>query len=114
VAGLDREDGQWIILMGLIISVSIFLLAIIVNQSMLVGQTTSESVLDFPKAEIQDIRNEVFRYRSAEVDPDPIQADIETLTLYRKSALVDISNTSERLTIHYNNGVTYYHEVIQI
>jgi len=114
MARLDREEGQWIILMGLIISVSIFILAIIVNQSMLVGQTTSESVLDFPKAEIKDIRSEVFRYRDAKVDPDPIQADIEQLTIYRKAAWVDISNTSESLTIHYNNGVTYYHEVIQI
>ncbi|OPX71035.1 MAG: hypothetical protein A4E36_00188 [Methanoregulaceae archaeon PtaB.Bin009] len=112
--GLDGEDGQWIILMGLIISVSIFILAIIVNQSILVGQTTSESVLDFPKSEIQDIRSEVIRYRNTMVDPYPIQTDIEQLTLFRKTALVNISNTSDRLTIHYNNGVTYYHEIIQI
>ena len=114
MAGLDREDGQWIILMGLVISVSIFILAIIVNQSMLVGQTTSESVLDFPKSDIQDIRSEVFRYRDMEADPGPILEDIEQLTLYRKAALVDITNTSEVLTIHYNNGVTLYHEVIQL
>lgn len=112
--GLDKENGQWIILMGLIISVSIFILAVIVNQSILVGQTTSESVLDFPKAEIQDLRSEVYRYRNAMIDPYPIQTDIEQLTLFRKTALVNISNTSDRLIIHYNNGVTYYHEIIQI
>jgi hypothetical protein len=99
VAGLN-DEGQWIILMGLIISVSLMFLAIVVNQSVLVGQTTAESVLDFPKSDIQD--------------QTAILEDIKDLSLARKHAVVDISSTSNTLTINYNNGVTRYHETIPI
>ena len=62
-----NDSAQWMILLGFIISVSIFFFALIVNQSTLVGQTTAESVLDLPKSDIQDMRVEVFR--SIEIDP---------------------------------------------
>ena len=48
-----NEDAQWIVLMGFIVSFSLFFLAIVLNQSIVVGQTTAESVLDFPKNDIQ-------------------------------------------------------------
>ncbi len=35
-----NEDGQWIVMMGFIISIIIFILAIIVAESALVGKTT--------------------------------------------------------------------------
>ena len=44
-----NEDGQWIVLMGLLVAVGLFFLALIINQSALVGQTTAEGVLEFPK-----------------------------------------------------------------
>ncbi len=113
MARLMNEDGQWIVLMGFVISIMIFFLAIIVNQSVLVGQTTAESVLDFPKSDIQDLRTEVFRSRLLPGDISGITEDIKTLSLRRKSAVVDVSNTSDSLTIDYNNGVTSYHETIQ-
>ncbi len=48
MAGLN-DQAQWIVLLGLIISLGIFFLAIILNQSILVGQTTAESVCsNFP------------------------------------------------------------------
>ena len=52
-----NEEGQWIVLMGFIVSVSLFVLAIIINQSVTVGQTTSEAVLEFPKNEITEVRD---------------------------------------------------------
>ena len=55
-----NDEGQWIVLMGFVISIAIFFLAILLNQSVLVGQTTAESVLEFPKSDIQDLRNEVW------------------------------------------------------
>jgi len=39
--------------MGLLVAVALFFLALIVNQSALVGQTTSEAVLEFPKNDIK-------------------------------------------------------------
>ena len=113
MARLMNEDGQWIILMGFIISIMIFFLAIIVNQSILVGQTTAESVLDFPKSDIQDLRSEVFESADSPEISD-IREDIKALSLSRKYAVVNISNTTNSLTIDYNNGVTSYHETIQL
>lgn len=102
--------------MAFIISVGIFFLAILINQSILVGQTTSEAVLEFPKADIQDLRNEVWvlftRYQEEPVLTDIIN-DIETISLARKTAIVDIvENPAGPWTIHYNNGITSYTENI--
>jgi hypothetical protein len=117
MAGLN-EDGQWIILLGLIISVSIFFLALIANEAVLVGQTTAESVLDLPKADIQNIRSLVVRTNSIGDLTDIIQ-DIEMLSLYQKTALVTIQKTDDpgppegyTITITYNNGVIDYEEIL--
>ena len=103
--------------MGLIISVSLLFLAIIINQSVLVGQTTAESVLDFPKSDIQDLRNEIFesrQYISSPTELGIVWSDIRNLSLERKYAVVNIASTSDTLTIEYNNGVIRYHEIIPI
>ncbi len=50
------DEGQWIVLMGVVVATGMFILAIIINQAPMVGQSTSEAVLEFPKNEIQDIR----------------------------------------------------------
>lgn len=119
MAGLN-EEGQWIILMGFIISIGIFFLAILINQSVLVGQTTAEAVLEFPKSDIQDLRNEVWviftRYHNDAALPDVV-TDIETISLARKNALVEITvnnppGTEGPWSIHYNNGITSYTEEI--
>jgi len=39
-----NDDAQWIVLMGFIVSFSLVFLAILLNQSTVVGQTTAESV----------------------------------------------------------------------
>ena len=56
------DDGQWIILMALIVCVALFFLAYLINESVLVGKTTAESALDFPKSDVQDIRSEISRW----------------------------------------------------
>jgi dihydrofolate reductase len=110
-----NEDGQWIILMGFIISVGIFFMAILLNQSVLVGQTTAESVLDFPKSDIEDMKSEIWvifsRYRSDVVSRDISIADIENISMSRKSATIRIS--ADPWVIHYNNGITNYTEEVK-
>jgi hypothetical protein len=125
-----NEEGQWIILMGIMVSIGIFFLAFIINQSTLVGQTTAEGVLEFPKNEIQDTRSEIFRW-SEQISNIPVASrpaekeralrDMSTIARYRRNAEVWFRidpevNVGENkyfpITIHYNNGVTEYNEAI--
>lgn len=123
MAGMN-EDGQWIVLMGLLVAVGIFFLALIINQSALVGQTTAEGVLEFPKNDIRDLREAIFDYvdrfgNANNRSSQAVRQDIIAISLERKNAVVDFDvespqNISGRLlypvTIHYNNGVTKYDE----
>ncbi len=117
-----NEDGQWIVLMGLLVAVGMFFLALIINQSALVGQTTAESVLEFPKSDIRDLRSEmddlagVWGSLPSGTQTD-VRNDIIALALARKNAVVDFSLTAPpepipgvhyRIELHYNNGVTEY------
>ena len=121
-----NEDGQWIVLMGLLVAVGMFFLALIINQSALVGQTTAEGVLEFSKNDIRDLREAVFDYVNASTTLAPgqcadIQKDIVAISLERKNAVVSFSagdpqDVSGRwlhpVEIHYNNGVTVYNETV--
>ncbi|WP_292521799.1 hypothetical protein [Methanoculleus sp.] len=121
-----NEDGQWIVLMGLLVAVGLFFLALIINQSALVGQTTAEGVLEFPKNDIRDLRAAVFDYvdrfgNADNLSSRAVRQDITAISLERKNAVVSFSagapqNVSGRLlrpvTIHYNNGVTEYDETV--
>jgi len=128
VAGLN-DDAQWMVLLALIICISIFSLAVIINDSVLVGQTTAESVLDFSKSDIQGLHGELLRsvvysddFTTAASDINSTKSDIEALYLIRKHALVNIevdntsmtAGTGLNITIYYNNGVTNYHETMVI
>jgi hypothetical protein len=128
-----KDDGQWIIMMGFLVSLGIFFLAIIISQSTLVGQTTAEGVLEFPKNDIQDLRHDVllvekwqredcdgetFGTPACDAVKETIKMDISQLLLYRKNAIVNITipngecnvNNYREIGIHYNNGVTEYDE----
>jgi hypothetical protein len=122
-----NEDGQWIVLMGLLAALGLFFLALVINQSALVGQTTAEGVLEFPKNDIRDLRSEIFdyydRYRAIDSHGylDTVEEDIVRISLERKNAMVDFWNVTPQdvsgrllrpVTIHYNNGVTEYDEVV--
>ncbi|HOC84733.1 MAG TPA: hypothetical protein PKJ67_08990 [Methanoculleus sp.] len=122
-----NEEGQWIVLMGLLVAVALFFLALIINQSALVGQTTAEGVLEFPKNDIRDLREAVFDYveryealRNQGYD-DNVKGDIIAISLERKNAVVQFGNGTPQdvsgrwlrpVDIHYNNGVTVYNETV--
>ena len=128
------DDAQWIILLGFIISISIFFLALIINESVLVGQTTAESVLELPKSDIHDMRNEIFR--SALISADQAHynqilpsnswiQDMREIGMNKKNAVITISVPTPILNsnpwqypppytnyiLHFDNGVTNYNEV---
>ncbi|NMA11389.1 hypothetical protein L21_0820 [Methanoculleus chikugoensis] len=119
-----NEDGQWIVLMGLLVAVGLFFLALIINQSVLVGQTTAEGVLEFPKNDIRDLREAVFDYVDTfgganNLTTGAVRQDIVAISLERKNAVVNFSVESQvevsghylhPVTIHYYNGVTEYNE----
>ncbi|WP_054848282.1 hypothetical protein [Methanoculleus chikugoensis] len=120
-----NEDGQWIVLMGgLLVAVGgLFFLALIINQSVLVGQTTAEGgVLEFPKNDIRDLREAVFDYvdKFGDAGDAGVKEDIVAISLERKNAVVDFSVEPQvevsghylhPVTIHYyNGGVTEYNE----
>ena len=108
-----NDDAQWIILMGFLVSFSFFFLALVINQSTVVGQTTAESVIEFPKNDIRDIRQVIgqsLNYPSLPV----IRDDITVLSMNRKGSVVKYTNftngSAMYIQIHYNNGVTEYNE----
>jgi len=121
------DEGQWIVLMGVVVATGMFILAIIINQAPMVGQSTSEAVLEFPKNEIQDIRYHLAPIAELGNDTDNItleqriRADMQALSMGRNNVVLDFDidrNTGfedlfyryNRLDIHYNNGVTTYDE----
>jgi 5,10-methylene-tetrahydrofolate dehydrogenase/methenyl tetrahydrofolate cyclohydrolase len=110
-----NDDAQWIILMGFLISFSFFFLAIIINQSTVVGQTTAESVIEFPKNDIRDI-TDVITYNTDRSNSTVVNSDIKVIALNRKTAVVNyntppqIKDNHTVINIHYNNGVTDYYE----
>ena len=110
------DDAQWIVLMGFLVSFSLFFLAIIINQSTVVGQTTAESVIEFPKNDIRDVRHVIGEavVNVPTADKVSVFNDITVLSMQRKRAVVDYTKiTGDNTTyilIHSNNGVTEYNE----
>jgi hypothetical protein len=121
MAGL-KDDAQWIVLMGFIVSFSLFFLAIILNQSTIVGQTTAEAVSEFPKEDIRGVRNVIIQ--SMFMDDDPmvyrnrtmVQNEIRLLSMGRQNSAIyfdsktDPTGNYTYYYIHYNNGVSAYNE----
>lgn len=52
---IGDTDGQWIALSGLTISISLVLVAILVNQAAITGYYSSYAALEFPKERIREI-----------------------------------------------------------
>lgn len=121
-----NDDAQWIILMGFIVSVGMLFLTIIISQAPLVGQTTAEGVLEFPKAEIQDMRAEIIMITKNplidDLKRDDLEEEMRGLTMARQNAVMEFSITQRtdvtvqegysltKFVLHYNNGVTDYDE----
>jgi hypothetical protein len=116
MAGL-KDDAQWIVLMGFIVSFSLFFLAIVINQSTVVGQTTAEAVSEFPKEDIRGVRNVVIQSMFMDdTNKTTVQNEIRLLSRSRQNAVVDFSSTPDPNDpyiysyIHFNNGVSVYNE----
>jgi hypothetical protein len=122
MAGL-KDDAQWIVLMGFIVSYSLFFLAVVINQSTVIGQTTAESVAEFPKNDIRGVRDVIIQ--NAFMDDPPatlnqskVRDEIKTLALNRKNTVVSFTNSTSSSAsgsytvggILFNNGVTEYKE----
>ena len=112
-----NDDAQWIILMGFLVSFSFFFLAMVINQSTVVGQTTAESVIEFPKNDIRDIRGVIISSMNV-TNPGVVKGDITVISLNRKNAVVNYTviqpqppaDMYKHVIIHYNNGVTEFNE----
>jgi hypothetical protein len=105
-----NDEGQWIVMMGFIVCVSLFFLSFIVNESTLVGQTTAESVLDFSKSDIQELKADMYH------DPatfSNLSQDIKNLSFARKNTVVYIQKDLNFTYLHFNNGVTVYNETVR-
>jgi hypothetical protein len=108
--------------MGFIVSFSLFFLAIMLNQSTVVGQTTAEAVSEFPKEDIRGVRNVVIESMFLDQEGNfnnrsHVQKEIENISLARQNAVVyfsdpvfDANGTYSYYFIHYNNGVSAYNE----
>jgi hypothetical protein len=111
--------------MGFIISFSLFFLAVVLNQSTVVGQTTAEAVSEFPKEDIRGVRNVIIESMFMSMnEPNPstydnrthVQEEIRILSQGRQNAIVDFRANPAAVGIftyyyiHYNNGVSAYNE----
>ena len=114
-----KDDAQWIVLMGFIVSFSLFFLAIVVNQSVVVGQTTAEAVSEFPKYDIRGVRDVIIQSDSlTDIAPfqnkTAVESEIRNLSRIRQNAVVTFTSVTEGgqsyMRIHYNNGVIAYNE----
>ncbi len=114
-----NDDAQWIVLMGFVVSFSLFFIAILINQSTVVGQTTAEAVSEFPKNDIREVRSMIIQseFLDDENDKANVQREIRNLSMSRHNTLVEftsspptVSNPYTYIEIHYNNGVTAYNE----
>jgi hypothetical protein len=118
MARLMDDTAQWIVLMGFVVSFSLFFLAIVLNQSTVVGQTTAEAVSEFPKEDIRGVRNVVIQSMFMDENNQSIvQSEIRNLSLIRQNAVVyipppiyDPHGAQSYYYIHYNNGVSAYNE----
>lgn len=108
-----NDDAQWIILMGFIVSFSLFFLALVINQSTVVGQSTAEGVIEFPKNDIRDISDAITSDTSSPNEV-VVSQDFQMIAMNRKNAIVNYSIMPKEdytiARIHYNNGVTEYEE----
>jgi len=58
---IKDERGQWIISAGFLVSVSIIILALLLNQAMMGGYQSSGAILEFPKHGIRELVQETHR-----------------------------------------------------
>jgi hypothetical protein len=105
-----------IVMLGFIISIILIFLALIVNQSALVGKTTAESVLEFSNLIFKNARAEILEYYwKGTINQSDLRSNMLNMSLERKSSIVlyNYNQTENIIYIHYNDGYTEYDEIMR-
>ncbi|HTX43668.1 MAG TPA: hypothetical protein VMC61_02980 [Methanocella sp.] len=56
---MQKDDsGQFIILMSIVVAIGMVVLLVLLNQSLMAGHSSSESIMSFPKDDIREFRAE--------------------------------------------------------
>ncbi len=134
-----NEEGQWILLSGIIIAVGLVALLLLLNTAMLSGHSSTESVMSFPKDDIRDLKGEAERqakYLAYHINHDAsLASNASRLAAFNASydrfvdgmssayasrgAVVDITYTAYApgptieyavVNVSYDNGNTRYEE----
>jgi len=53
----DDDSGQFILLMSIVVVIGMIILLVFFNQSLMAGHSSAESIMDFPKNDIRDLRS---------------------------------------------------------
>ena len=102
------ERGQWIISAGFLVSVSIIILALLLNQAMMGGYQSSGAILEFPKHEIRELVQETHREVIIAAD----RANTHNITEDAVRANFTIANfTNQTLRIYATHGQMVYMNV---
>lgn len=121
-----NDTAQWIVLMGFVVSFSLFFIAIVLNQSTVIGQSTSEAVSEFPKNEIRGVKDVIIQSEFLDnaapfENKTNVRNELKTLSLERQNAVLDFtswqpggSDSHTYIDIHYNNGVMIYNETLRL
>ncbi|MCD1294138.1 hypothetical protein CUJ83_03910 [Methanocella sp. CWC-04] len=52
------QSAQWILLSGIVIAVGLIVLMLLINTAMLTGHSSAESIMNFPKNDIRELKSE--------------------------------------------------------
>jgi hypothetical protein len=53
----DDDSGQFILLMSIIVAIGLVIILVFLNQSLMAGHSSAQSIMDFPKNDIRDFRS---------------------------------------------------------
>ena len=97
---LKDEKGQWIISAGFLVSVSIVILALLLNQAMMGGYQSSGAILEFPKHDIRELVQETHREVNIAADRAWKMNDgmnITAINLTFRNIMLNYTNSVEHL-----------------
>lgn len=96
---LRNDEGQWIILAGFAISITIVILIVLLNLSFMAGHQSSQSEIDFPITELRELYDETYR----EVNTVAMQ---ENETDVINNTMVNFGNLLSQLYSYHGQLVT--------
>lgn len=115
---IRNEDGQWIILAGFAVSISLAALIVLLNLSFMAGLQSSQAEIDFPIYELRELYDETYREMNTAAiqknETDVINDTMENFgnllsQLYRyhgQLVTVSVNTTADHSEIEYLNITT--------